>query len=88
MSVHSLFPKEAAGHFGALRSSLAMTRRIHSARFPSPATASIRAATSAGRRKAMTIVATFRFSGGRPMRRVVPDSIATVNSPSFSVAAY
>lgn len=70
------------------RSSFRMTARIQSARLPSPAISSMRPASSAGRRSAMTMVGTLRLSGGRPIRRVVADSVASVNPFSNSVAAY
>lgn len=83
-TLHRLFEDEPSRR----SSSRSMASRMNSPRLFGPAMASMRAATSAVMRIVVTTVSVFSFSGGRPIRRGVPDSIESVNSPSNNVFCY
>lgn len=68
--------------------SRSIASRMNSPRLFCPARTSIWPATSAVRRMVVTTVSELRLSGGRPMRGVVPESVAVVNFSPNIVFAY
>jgi hypothetical protein len=79
--------KESQSGFGMRERRLisrSTASRMKSERLFSPASSSIRAATSADSRTVVTTVSELRLSGGRPMRRVVPESCVAVKFAPIS----
>lgn len=65
-------------------SSRSIASRMKSLRLFGPAMASMRSATGAVSRTVVTTVSTFLLSGGRPIGRFLPDSIASVKRASIA----
>lgn len=64
--------------------SRSIASRMKSPRLFGPARSSILSTTSDDKRMVVTTVSALRLSGGRPMRRVVPESCVVVKSAPIS----